>query len=307
MLYQQDPAGIGRHGSAEESRAIAARLDEHVRPDPMWHVPLRLLRPRQVLGVLELCAAWHGARAAEVLLDDIQDVLRYAIGQGQIPGSPVLDLVPHLLGLDRIDGGEGLARTIKDVVRLRRILRDAEFVRVAWQIRGAHWATALTAQDPLEVLSMAWADLDLKGGAWHSPSKRQHEGRLSLAHVPLPRQVVAYLRRLEPKGPYVFHRPAAPEIAISHWSVGQFLRRQMGLRFKHSLTSWRTAFDAFAKDEPPLMDGGLDCGPDCIAFILDGLLLAPTRTVNEARVRPLLQRWADALCPSETTAVPRKR
>lgn len=182
------------------------------------------------------------------------------------------------------------ATSLKDVRTVVRAIRSYPNTVV----RAALELAMYTAMRPGVVASVPWDELDLDHAEWLVPAERMKTRHAHI--VPLPRQAVAVLQRLNPlSGHQVYVFPAQARQKTPHLSrdtLSAALRSQ-GLRGKHATHGFRGMLRTVARER-------LGIDPDVLEAQLahakkGEVAQAYDRTRFNDERRDAMQRWADFL------------
>lgn len=160
-------------------------------------------------------------RGAEVAAKKIRgwlnEIFNYAIAHDLIDDNPAINL-------------KAIAKVAPKEQQFAHLLEDdlPDFLRALRQagcrakVRTAIWMLLFTASRPHMVRSARWEDIDLDEAVWRIPDDVMKMGR---EHVtPLPRQVVAMLRELQPvtgRSQWVFPGDGSKSPYMSHIAINR--------------------------------------------------------------------------------------
>ncbi len=267
--------------------AVLASLEADAFPI-LGPMPITDIRARHVMELVRKVEARGVGETAARLLQRVRAVFRFAVRESWIDTNPTLDVV----------AGEVLKpRQVKH----RAALPDGELPAyvAALDAYAGDAATGdalrllmLTAVRPGELRGALWAEFDLSAARWRIPAERM---KMKAEHlVPLSRQAVELLRRLEAKrdqSALVFPSPYYPGQALSENTLNSALAR-MGYKGIATAHGFRALFSTVANE----------CGhdPDVIERQLahterNQVRAAYHRSTYVAERAALVQWWADYL------------
>lgn len=282
--------------SASYGGKIMARFENDVFPF-IGKTPVVDLQPPALLTVLRKIESRGAIETAHRALENVGQVLRYAVITGRIQSDPSRDLkgalrrplVKHM-------------PAITDPQELGALMRAIDGYSGTYIVRAALQLAPMLMLRPGELRFAQWEEFDLQNGLWTIPAvrmKRQKDGKTNGdPHVvPLPRQAVQVLTELHqltgPSG-MVFRGERDHERAMSENTVNAALRR-MGYDTGSEMTGH--GFRATART---ILDEHLGWNKDVIEAQLahsvsDSLGRAYNRTEFREQRRKMLQAWADYL------------
>lgn len=277
-------------------RSIMARFKNDVFPF-IGRTPVIELQPPALLTVLRKIESRGAIETAHRALENVGQVLRYAVITGRIQSDPSRDLkgalkrpsVKHM-------------PAITDPKELGALMRAIDGYSGTYIVRAALQLAPLLMLRPGELRFARWSEFDLQNGLWTIPAsrmKRQKDGKTNgdPHAVPLPHQAVEVLTELHqltgPTG-LVFRGERDHERAMSENTVNAALRR-MGYDTKTVMTGH--GFRATART---ILDEHLGWNKDVIEAQLahsvsDSLGRAYNRTEFRDQRRKMVQVWADYL------------
>lgn len=165
------------------------------------------VEPPELLRACERVQDRDAVESAHRLLTTASGVWQYAIAKGCATRDIAQDIKKALRPRQK-----GHFPAITDPAKLGDLLRASDGYGGGPVVRIALAIAPILFQRPGNLRTMRWVDLDLDAGLWTIPSadlKRSVQGKKTgTAHkVPLPRQAVAAIRKLQPMtgaGEYVF-------------------------------------------------------------------------------------------------------
>ena len=165
------------------------------------------VEPPELLRACERVQDRDAVESAHRLLTTASGVWQFAIAKGHATRDIAQDIKKALRPRQK-----GHFPAITDPVKLGGMLRASDGYGGGPVVRTALAIAPILFQRPGNLRTMRWADLDLDAGLWTIPStdmKRRVQGKKNgAAHkVPLPRQAVEAIRKLQPltgTGEYVF-------------------------------------------------------------------------------------------------------
>lgn len=193
---------------------------------------LRIIRKVEERGALD---------TAHRVLITAGGVWQHAVAEGYAPRNITLDikkaLKPHI---------RENHPAITDPVKLAGLLRASDAYLGGPVVRTALFIAPILFQRPGNLRGMRWADLNLETGLWAIPSEDMKrtvvQKRNGAEHlVPLPRQVVAALKDLQPltgQREYVFPGLRDPKAPMSEAAVSAALNA-MGYKDVHTWHGYR--------------------------------------------------------------------
>ena len=275
---------------AESHRSkVQRRLELYVFPYLGRH-PIASVTAPEILAVVHRIESRGTLETAHRALQNIGQVIRYAIGTGRATFDPTPSLRGTLLPVSK---GNMAAPT--DPLAVGAILRALEAFKGGPVVHAALRLLPLLFCRPGELRTMRWAEVDLDAAEWrYTVSKTQTEHL-----VPLSKQALATLRELHPltghlQGGYVFPGGRSSARPMSDAAINAGLRR-LGIDTKAELTAhgWR----AVART---LLHERLHYDPHVIEHQLahavpDALGTSYNRTRFLTERRRMMQAWADQL------------
>ncbi|SFN01741.1 tyrosine-type recombinase/integrase [Thermodesulforhabdus norvegica] len=279
--------------SAKHAQKIRGHLENHIYPC-FGGKYIGDITPEEVLSCVKKIQAEGKNETAHKVLQTISQICRYAIANGKLnfdPCYPLKGILPPLRYNHR-----PAPTTPEDLARILRLIWAYPNPVVGSALK----VLAYTFQRPGEVRTMKWDDIDFDALEWRftvSKTRTQHI-------VPLSRQVVAILKKLEPltrpDSPFVFASYKTPRRPISDMATNAALKA-LGIDTRTEITSH--GFRAAART---LLHERLGFPPDVIEHQLahkvpDRLGTAYNRTRFLEQRKLMMQEWADYLDSIRTT------
>lgn len=278
--------------------------------------PVEEVRPADVLAILEPIEAAGMGPSAAAVRKYLTQVFNFAmvVMPDICRGNPA-----HAVrAVVKSDAGRGHNAAVVTEADLRRVLDAIQ----AWPTpitRAALWVQVTCFQRPGNTATMRWAHLDLDAALWVIPAAEMKGDRTRKTRgadhaVPLPRQIVALLRGLQPlssESGWVFESPAIPGRPITNDTMTLALGA-MGLRGTQSAHGFRATARTMLRErlgvnseviEAHLAHIGATVGLDGTMRI-DALGGAYNRATHLDERRSMAQRWADYLDALVTRQVP---
>jgi integrase len=273
--------------------------------DAIGDIPIAQLTPPLVLAVLREIEARGAIETAKRVRQRISGVFVYAIAQGIAQTDPAEKLGAVLKPLRK-----GRQPAITDLVRLRKMINDAEEDPARPVTRLALRLLALTAVRPSELRGAEWCefeDLNGKLPLWRIPAARMkgdldRKDELNGDHlVPLTPQALAVLRALWPltgDGVMLFPGNRHGHKPMSENAIGYLLNRA-GYHGHHVPHGFRAAFSTIMNEWAERHGKAHD------RQVIDLMLAhvpkekvegAYNRAAYMPRRRELACAWADMLC-----------
>ena len=275
---------------AESHRSkVQRRLELYVFPYLGKRAVSAITAP-EILGVLHRIESRGTLETAHRALQNIGQVIRYAIATGRATFDPTPSLRGALQPVSKVN-----MAAPTDPVAVGAILRALEAFQGGPVVQAAANLLPLVFCRPGELRTMKWADVGLDAAQWSymvSKTKTAHV-------VPLSSQALAILRDLQPltghlAGGYVFPGGRSSLRPLSNAAINAALRR-LGIDTKTELTGhgWR----AVART---LLHEHLGYDPHVIEHQLahavpDALGTSYNRTKFLKEREAMMQRWADYL------------
>lgn len=250
--------------------------------------PIADITPPEILSAIKRIEALGILETAHRTLQTTGQVFRYAVQTGRA----TRDVTADLKGALPPTTTKHMA-TLTDPKQVAELLRALDGFSGTFTVQCALKIAPMLFVRPGELRQAKWADIDLDAGEWRyfvSKTKTDHL-------VPLPRQVVAILREIQPlsgHGVYVFQGGHSPLKPMSESAINAALKR-MGYDTKTQITGH--GFRAMART---LLHERLDVDPHVIEHQLahkvpDTLGAAYNRTKFIDQRKAMMQIWADYL------------
>ncbi|MBS7348676.1 MAG: integrase arm-type DNA-binding domain-containing protein [Comamonas sp.] len=219
-----------------EARSLEKDIYPYLGPRVIGEV-----EPPELLKACERVQDRDAVESAHRLLTTASGVWQYAIARGCATRDISQDIKKALKPRRK-----GHFPAITDPIQLGELLRASDACSSGPVVWTALYIAPMLFQRPGNLRSMRWADLDLEKGLWTIPSsdlKRSVEGKKNGADhkVPLPRQAVAAIRKLEPitgNREYVFPGLRNPRKPMSEAAVSAALHA-MGYKDIHTWHGYR--------------------------------------------------------------------
>jgi len=275
---------------AESHRSkVQRRLELYVFPYLGRH-PIASVTAPEILAVVHRIESRGTLETAHRALQNIGQVIRYAIGTGRATFDPTPSLRGTLLPVSK---GNMAAPT--DPLAVGAILRALEAFKGGPVVHAALRLLPLLFCRPGELRTMRWAEVDLDAAEWRytvSKTKTEHL-------VPLSKQALAILRELHPltghlQGGYVFPGGRSSARPMSDAAINAGLRR-LGIDTKAELTAhgWRAVARTLLHErlhfDPHVIEHQLaHAVPDALGTSYNRTKFLPER-------RRMMQAWADYL------------
>lgn len=175
------------------------RFEKYVFPD-IGHRPIADIDAPELLSVLRKLEARGTVFSAHKVMNSCGQVFRYGIATGRCSRNPAADLKGALKARPKAKPMAALS-----AADLPTFLRQMEEYDGEEQTRLALKLLALTMVRTGELREAQWSEIDLERAEWTIPANRMKAGNPH--HVPLSRQAVQALRRLQQvngRSPWVF-------------------------------------------------------------------------------------------------------
>ncbi|GAB2467379.1 tyrosine-type recombinase/integrase [Comamonas humi] len=194
--------------------------------------PIGSIEPPELLKVIRKVEERGALDVAHRVLLTARGVWQYAVAEGHAQRDITQDIKKALQTHTKQN-----YPAITNPAKLGELLRACDGYKGGPVVRAALAIVPVLFQRPGNIRAMRWADIDLENGMWAIPSadmKRTKAQKLNGAEhlVPLPRQVVAVLRELQPltgHREYVFPGLRDPKTPMSEAAVSAALNA-MGYR-----------------------------------------------------------------------------
>lgn len=268
---------------------IVRRLERDVFPY-LGTRPIAEIKAPEILSVVRRIEARNVLETAHRALQNIGQVIRYAVATGRAESDPTQSLRG---ALPPCNSRNMAAPT--DPAKVGEILRSLDAFNGGSVVSAALRLLPLLFVRPGELRTMRWSDIDIEAKEWRYTVSKTKTDHL----VPLSRQALAILEELRPltehlPGGWVFPGGRSPKVAMSDMAINAGLRR-MGIDTRNELTGhgWR----ACART---LLHENLNYPPAIIEHQLahavsDSLGTAYNRTKFIKERRAMMQAWADYL------------
>jgi integrase len=283
----------GRHflnkAPAHKARVVA-RLEKNIYPY-IGAKPVTELTPADILRVIRLIEKRGAIETAHRALQNISQVMRYAVATCRL----IIDPTPSLRGaLMPVTPTHMAAPTTPNEV--------AGFLRLIGAFTGGQIVSAALRLLPLVFVrpgtfrKMEWSEVDLEKAEWNIPADKMKMKEAH--HVPLSRQAIEILKNelhpLTGTGRYVFPGGRTDARPMSESAINGAYRR-LGIDTRNELTGhgWRATARTLLHEE-------LGFDPVVIEHQLahrvpDVLGTAYNRTRFLEKRREMMQAWADYL------------
>lgn len=286
--------------TAEKTRG---RLDLHIKPTALWQTPIRDIDVAMVTPLLDKL---HRAKpdTAKKVKQILNGIFRWAAARGIVVHNPIPETKPGsgMRGRKTMQREGKRLPAVTDLRALGDILRKIDQAQASWQVRGALFLCAVTAQRPGRVVAARWEEFKLTGKtpAWTIPRdlQKNSDGSRGDHVVPLAPAVVGWLKTLPSSTEYVFGT-ATGHVTLEAPSK---LLRSLGLAGIHTPHGFRSSFSTLA-NAASRPDGSRMFDRVDIEFVLDHIALSDTvRSYDRARALPrlraILEWWASTLVGS---------
>jgi integrase len=200
--------------------------------------PIKTITRPELVELVRTVEARGTLNAAGKIRQWLHQIFRYGLAKGVVDANPATDL-------NVVAAPVKPARHHPHVTfaELPELLAKSEVANIHTLTRHAIRLLTLTAVRPGELRQAPWSEFNLDAAIWTIPAERMKARRPHI--VPLPRQAVAILRRLqEVTGRYTLvFAGANPERPMSENTVNKALRlmgyegRQTGHGFRHLLST----------------------------------------------------------------------
>ncbi|WLH36003.1 tyrosine-type recombinase/integrase [Pseudomonas sp. FP2196] len=200
--------------------------------------PIKAITRPDLVELVRRVEARGTLNAAGKIRQWLHQIFRYGLAKGVVEVNPATDL-------NVVAAPTKAARHHPYITfaELPELLAKSEAANIHLLTRHAIRLLTLTAVRPGELRQAPWAEFDLDRATWTIPAERMKARRPHI--VPLPRQAVAILRRLqEITGSYALvFAGANPDRPMSENTVNKALRvmgyegRQTGHGFRHLLST----------------------------------------------------------------------
>jgi integrase len=278
-------------------------------PAELARMPIADVRPVHILKLALHPLEEAGKKAtARTLRKYLAQMFRHAMVIEVCTGNPA-DALKGSVNSDACDHNPGVT-TAPELRKVLLAVREwpTEVTRCALQVQAALF------QRPANTCGMRWDALDLDAGLWTIPAadmkgKRARKTKGADHVVPLPRQVVALLRGLQPLtgtrgSEWVFESPAKPGQPITNDTLTNALR-SMGFGGVQNAHGFRATARTMLHEAPLSVRGvvveaqlahiGASEGADGYLQKRDTLGSAYNRATHLDERKVMVQQWADYL------------
>lgn len=286
---------FARHlaGKAASHRdKVIRRLERDVFPY-IGHRPIIEIKAPEILDVARRVEKRGALDTAHRVIQNIGEVIRYAIATGRAEADPT----PALRGALPPVRHTHYAAPTDDPAAVGGILRMFDALTGQPQVIAAVRLLPLLVSRPGELRTMRWEDVDLDAAVWS-----YRVTKTGIDHIiPLSRQAVVILRDLHPltghlPGGWVFVGGRTPMKPISDAAINAAMRR-LGINTQEELTGhgWRALLRTFGHErlgmKPEVIETHIaHKAPDASRL---GNAYARMRFIDERR--DMMQQWADYL------------
>ena len=267
---------------------ILLRLENDVLP---WlgRRPVSEINARELLTTLNRVVERGAVESAHRILQNLNQVFRYAIATARTDRNPAADLRGALPPVR-----EKHLAAITDVEKVGGLLRAIDAYSGSFVTKSALRLAPLVFVRPGELRQAEWSEINLESAEWNIPATKMKTGQPHL--VPLSTQSLQILRELQPltgSGKFVFPSARGAKRPMSNNAVLSALRR-MGFE-KDEMSGH--GFRAMART---ILDETLKVRPDFIEHQLAHNVRDPNgraynRTAHLTERRQMMQQWSDWL------------
>jgi integrase len=251
--------------------------------------PIADITAKELLATVNRVVDRGAVESAHRALQNVGQIMRYAIATGRAARNPAADLRGALPSVKATHHA-----AIIEPANIGGLLRAMDTYSGSLVTRCALQLAPLVFVRPGELRQAEWAEMDLDAAQWNIPADKMKTGEPHL--VPLAPQAVAILRELQPftgAGRYCFPSARSRQRPMSNNAVNAALRR-MGYD-KDTMTGH--GFRAMART---ILDEVLHFRPDYIEHQLAHAVKDPNgraynRTAHLAERRKMMAAWADYL------------
>ncbi len=278
--------------SANHRDKVVRRLERDVFPY-LGSRPVAELKAPDILAVARKVEARGALDTAHRVIQNIGEVMRYAIATGRAESDPT----PALRGALPPARHTHYAAPTDDPAAVGGILRMFDALTGQPQVLAAVRLLPLLVCRPGELRTMRWEHVDLDAAEW-----RYRVTKTGIDHViPLSSQALAILRELHPltghlPGGWVFVGGRTPLKPLSDAAINAAMRR-IGIDTQAELTGhgWRALLRTFGHErlgmKPEVIETHIaHKAPDASRL---GNAYARMRFIDERRA--MMQQWADYL------------
>lgn len=273
---------------APHLQRVQAQLDRDILPS-LGDRPIMEITPAEVLAMVKRVEGRGSLSMAKRCLDRTTDIFALGVRTLRCPSNPARDLV-GVLKTRKVTHHAALSFD-----QLPTFYERLEALSAGPELKGAMEMAILTAARSGEVRGMRWDELDLNAKAplWRIPAERMKMANEHL--VPLSRQAVAILERMQPlsgDGALVFPSPSKPKEPLTANALLMALWRMGYAKGEITMHGFRATFSTTLNE--------LGHNPDVIERALahlpaDKVRAAYHRAQYLDERRKLLQAWADMI------------
>lgn len=268
---------------------VVRRLERDVFPH-LGSRPVAEIKAPEILAVVRRIEARNVLETAHRALQNIGQVIRYAVATGRADSDPTQSLRGALAPWKP----QHMAAPT-DPAKVGEILRALDAFSGGPVVGAALRLLPLVFVRPGELRTMRWEQIDIEAKEWRYTVSKTKTDHL----VPLSRQALAILEALRPltehlPGGWVFPGGRSPKSPMSNAAINAAYRR-LGIDTRNELTGhgWRAAART-------LLHENLNYPPEIIEHQLahsvpDSLGRAYNRTKFLKERRAMMQAWADYL------------
>jgi integrase len=276
--------------SDSTAKTTRGRIDLYVKPTALWQTPIRNVDLPMVTPLLDKLHREKPDTSKKVKLI-LNGIFRWAAARGIVQYNPIPETKPGsgMRGRKATERDSKRLPAVTELAALGDILRKIDQAQASWQVRGALFLCAMTAQRPGRVVAARWEQFKLTGNnpVWVIPRALQKntDGARGDHVVPLAPQVVDWLKKLPSSSEFVFETPSG-HVTLEAPSK---LMRSIGLANKHTPHGFRSSFSTLANaaNKP---DGSRMFDRVDIEHVLDHEVLSDTvRSYDRARALPRLR------------------
>jgi integrase len=273
---------------APHLQRVQSQLDRDILPS-LGDRPIMEITPAEVLAMVKRVEGRGSLSMAKRCLDRTTDIFALGVRTLRCPSNPARDLV-GVLKTRKVTHHAALSFD-----QLPTFYERLEALSAGPELKGAMEMAILTAARSGEVRGMRWDELDLNAKAplWRIPAERMKMANEHL--VPLSRQAVAILERMQPlsgDGALVFPSPSKPKEPLTANALLMALWRMGYAKGEITMHGFRATFSTTLNE--------LGHNPDVIERALahlpaDKVRAAYHRAQYLGERRKLLQAWADMI------------
>lgn len=274
---------------------LLRRLEADVFP---WlgNTPVAAVTAPQVLEILRRIEGRGVIETAHRALDNVSQILRFAVAAGLAPSNPARDLKEALR--------KPVARhfpAVTDPKRLGEILRAFDGYPGTYVVKAALRLLPMLLLRPGELRHTQWTEIDLEAGTLTVHAARMKRTKAGKLHgkphvVPLSKQAVAILRELHPltgRSPYVFRGERHHDRPMSDATLIAAMRA-MGLGADEvTAHGFRATARTLLAERLRVPEQVIEA--QLAHTVKDALGTAYNRTQWVEERKTMMQRWADYL------------